>query len=173
MNFEIHSGQSLLIQGPNGVGKSVLLQNIAGFWKSDEGRILLEQGHSKNISFCPFHGGLDEFMKLKDSLIPWVGKSKTTQALEFWGLQEQSRTRVSSLSSGQLKRALLARAFAIETDILLLDEPFVGLDIKFRKHLLETIKKRLEENHIIVFTGHHVELEGMFSPNILNLEVSS
>lgn len=162
-----------MIQGPNGVGKSVLLQNITGFWKSDEGRVILEQDPSQNISFCPFHGGLDEFMKLKDSLIPWIGKKKTSESLEFWGLEKQSQTKVSSLSSGQLKRALLARAFAIESDILLLDEPFVGLDIEYRKRLLETMKKRLDEKHIVVFTGHHVELEGLFSPTILNLEVLS
>lgn len=173
LNFEIQAGESLLIQGPNGVGKSVLLQNIAGFWKSDEGSVEIEQNQPKNISFCPFHGGLDEFMKLKDSLLPWIGKQKMQEALKLWGLEEQSRTKVSALSSGQLKRALLARAFAIDTEIILLDEPFVGLDVQYRKQLLEIIKKRLEAQNIIIFTGHHVELEGMFSPTVLNLEVTT
>jgi len=169
LNFEVNKGECLLIQGPNGVGKSVLLENIAGFWKSDEGQLELNQQLNKKLAFCPFHNGLDEFLKLKDCLTAWLGKETALEALSFWGLLEVSFKRVSALSSGQHKRALLARAFFIDADILLLDEPFVGLDQYYRSILLNSILKKIELGSIVVFTGHHVHLGEHLCPKVLEL----
>jgi len=172
IDFEVTSGEALFIEGPNGAGKSVLLQTLAGFWKGNEGSLTIQQNTSKDIAYCPFHAGLDEFMKLKDSLIPWIGKNNCIQALEHWGLSDWMFKRVNSLSSGQHKRALLARTFFMDSNILLLDEPFIGLDQTYRSLLLTSIKEKLDKGHIIIFTGHHVDLGDSFQPKTLEMQLT-
>jgi len=173
IDFELTSGEALFIEGPNGAGKSVLLQTLAGFWQENEGTLSINQATTKVIAYCPFHAGLDEFMKLKNSLIPWIGKEKCSEALEHWGLSQCIYKRVSSLSSGQHKRALLARTFFMDSDILLLDEPFIGLDQEFRSLLLNSIQEKLAKGCMIIFTGHHVDLGDSLKPKTLKMQLSS
>ena len=109
-------------------------------------------------------------MSLQDSLKPWLGKGTSEKAMNHWGLSEHAKKKVRSLSSGILKRAVLARAFYLDSDILLLDEPFVGLDLEYREILLGCMLSRLQQGSTIIFTGHHVELGNNFHPKTLDME---
>lgn len=140
LSFEFHSGEFVCICGPSGIGKTTLLQLIAGLEQPDSGSILYQ---SHNVAYV--------FQESR--LIPWcnvienieiglhasIPQDKTTRrkvcnhlALQV-GLDGFQHYYPSQLSGGMKQRVSLARAFAIDPDILLLDEPFSSLNDDLRE----------------------------------------
>ncbi len=150
VNLEVREGESLVIIGGSGSGKSVLIKHIIGILRPDEGRIYvggddIAQMNEQELNVVRKRFGmLFQAAALFDSLSVWenVGfglkqhttlsdaeiRSAATEKLAMVGLHNIEDLRPSELSGGMQKRVGLARAIAMEPEILLYDEPTTGLD---------------------------------------------
>jgi len=141
------SGEVGALVGPSGCGKTTLLRIIAGLDRDYDGSVAL-----------PDHGKLGMVFQ-EPRLLPWrtleqnvrlAAPQATDRSLEALfrtlGLEAHRHHYPSELSLGQARRAALARAFAVEPDLLLLDEPFVSLDdalaARLREELAELVNRR-------------------------------
>ena len=124
LGLRLEPGEALHITGPNGSGKSSLLRLVAGLLRPDSGRIERVEAALADEGLA-----LDRELPLGRALAFWAGPD-LTQALAVFELEELARVPVRLLSTGQAKRARLARVVASGSRLWLLDEPLNGLDRK-------------------------------------------
>ncbi|MGH1413427.1 MAG: ABC transporter ATP-binding protein [Pelagimonas sp.] len=124
--FELRQGETVALTGPSGVGKTSLLRVMAGLEKRNRGDV----DCPKNIAFVFQEPTLLLWRNLLDNLcIPLgISTTKAEKALDEVGLAGRGDTFPGQLSLGQQRRLSLARAFAADPELLLMDEPFVSLD---------------------------------------------
>ncbi len=151
ISFELHSGETLVLMGKNGAGKSVLLKVIAGLIsgftgdvrvkgepvQSGTGRVKQYSGGNPAIAYVFQKGGLFDSMSVFDNaafglrrmeLSESEVESRVLAAIERVGLRGSEKKYPSDLSGGMQKRVGLARAVCMEPDIILFDDPTAGLD---------------------------------------------
>ena len=163
LNFEIQKGERLGLIGPNGAGKTTLLEALAGLLPLAEGRI----EHRVQLFYLP------------DGITPWadlrVGELMTTfQRLHHREVGERKRLtsdldlepvqgkRMRELSKGNRKRALLALAFLTRAPLLLLDEPFDGLDIHQARRAMDLIQAQQASGRTLLLSIHELrQAEGL------------
>lgn len=124
LDLSLGAGEALHIVGPNGSGKSSLIRLVAGLLKPSAGRI-----ERVDAALADEGLALDRELPLGRALAFWSGP-KLTQALTVFELEELAQVPVRLLSTGQAKRARLARVVASDAPLWLLDEPLNGLDRK-------------------------------------------
>ncbi len=154
-DLEIRPGLTV-VRGPNGAGKSTLLRTLAGllplargsrepapstFYLGERAQLLRGVSARDNLrSLAAFRG---------------VAADGVGPALASWGLSAAQAARpVETLSAGQRRRAALARLDVERADLVLLDEPFAGLDDEAAAHLLRTIRVLAGERRAIVIATH-------------------
>jgi ABC-type Mn2+/Zn2+ transport system ATPase subunit len=171
--FATSCGNCVALIGPNGAGKSTLLKAIAGLIPRAGGTIhwrgatvqkwhrefaYLPQREEVDWSFPVTVRGLVEMGRY--SQLGWwrrwrVGDDrKVAEALALMHLEGLEKRQISELSGGQQQRAFIARAIASEAHVLLLDEPFTGLDRPARENL-STLLRRLSSEGRLVIASHH------------------
>jgi len=179
LNINFKAGEITCILGESGSGKSVFLQNLAGFIKPDKGHIymhgiditLLEEEEllslRKNEGYLFQSGALYDFMNIFDNVaFPLVEHAKISQAqivekveyiLNEVNLKNVLDKYPSELSGGMLKRAALARAVILEPKMLFCDEPTSGLDPAHAKLISQLIKKLSRKyKSTTVITSHDI-----------------
>jgi heme exporter protein A len=124
LDLQLDSGEALHVIGPNGSGKSSLIRLVAGLLKPAAGRI-----ERADAALADEGLALDRELPLGRALAFWAGP-KLTQALTVFELEPLAHVPVRLLSTGQAKRARLARVVASGAPLWLLDEPLNGLDRK-------------------------------------------
>lgn len=173
VNFEITCGHRLALLGPNGAGKSTLIRTLAGLLKPDHGSILWRgdrlTGSTREIAYLPqldrhregFPVTVREVVAM--GRLPHLGfwrrmreidEDKVTQALTAMRLQGLAERQIDALSGGQRQRAFLARALAQEAHIVMLDEPFTGLDVESGAELAETLEDLGRQGHLVIASHH-------------------
>lgn len=158
------------VQGPNGSGKSVLFKLIVGFLKPDSGRVVVspklksagEDFPSKIgiiIDRPGFIGGLTGFDNLRRlaSIRGLIGDEHIEEALHRVGLAPNLRQSVRHYSLGMKQKLALAQAFMEGQPLLLLDEPFNGLDKTSVRDIRALLRELHEEGRTIVMTSHNQE----------------
>jgi ABC-2 type transport system ATP-binding protein len=168
VSFSLQKGNVLGILGPNGAGKSTLLKILALVLDADKGSYLLSGADTQKnkkklhqmIGFVPQDLALYDDLSVLDNLIYWsnipANQSFTRfdQLLASFELQELKNKRVSTLSGGMKRRLNLAVAVINNPQLLIMDEPFVGVDI-FQLSLLRSYLSNLSKNGITqVITSH-------------------
>jgi tungstate transport system ATP-binding protein len=155
-HLAVESGQVLAVVGPNGAGKSSLLLALARLLKPQRGEILFNGQSADGISDLTYRRRiglvLQEPLLLDTSVYENVAaglrfrhipKAEITRRVEIWlerlGIASLGRRPATKLSGGEAQRVSLARAFALQPELLLLDEPFSSLDSPTRAHLLEDL----------------------------------
>lgn len=153
-NFDLRLGRSeaLHLNGPNGSGKSSLIRLAAGLLKPDRGSVQRE-----SAAFADDALALDHELTLRRALSFWGGD--VDQGLQAMGLIELQDIPVRMLSSGQARRASLARVIAAGAPLWLLDEPLNTLDAASIERLDRAIKRHLEAGGAVV-AASHVPLAG-------------
>lgn len=174
--LSIIKNQVLAVCGPNGAGKTTLLLVLARLLKPEHGEILFNGQTWKKVSDLDYRRHIS--LVMQDSLL--LNRSvfeNIALGLRFRGISTQdTKTRVDDwlerlgishlrqrpalqLSGGEARRVALARAFAIQPDLLLLDEPFSALDRVSRHNLMEDLKAILAEANITTVFSTHSETD--------------
>lgn len=129
MSFEIEPGESVALVGPSGIGKSTLLRIVAGIDTAFEGSII-RPNHVAIVfqepTLLPWRSSLDNLRIVH----PALGIEQARHALAQVGLAGKEQHFPGQLSLGQQRRLALARAFCGEPEFLIMDEPFVSLDLE-------------------------------------------
>ena len=162
------------ILGQSGSGKSTLLDLLAGFLHAQSGSILLDEHdltqesiETRPISILFQNYNLFEHLSVQKNILLGISKTlkssqeeldKVKMILKEVGLEKFEHTIASSLSGGQQQRVALARVLIRREPILLLDEPFTGLDVDTRIEMLDLVKKITHENNLhTIMVTHELE----------------
>lgn len=152
LDLELGPGEALQVTGPNGSGKSSLIRLAAGLLRSARGKI-----ERATLALSDDLASLDRELPLRRALGFW--EASPEKAMEALGLAQLSDVPVRLLSSGQVKRATLARVAASKAQLWLLDEPLNGLDADGIK-LFGTAIERHRSIGGAVVAASHVALPG-------------
>ena len=177
IDIDIPSGQLTALLGPSGGGKSTLLRIIAGLELSDTGTVEIEgtdatglPAQKRNVGFVFQHYAAFKHMTVFENVgfglkIRKWDKAKISdrvhELLRLVQLDGLAARYPSQLSGGQRQRMALARALAVEPQVLLLDEPFGALDAKVRKDLRTWLRNLHEEMHVTTIFVTHDQEEAM------------
>jgi heme exporter protein A len=166
LSFKICAGQLLKLVGPNGSGKTTLLKTVSGLIKQTSGQIMMgediitqdTQWISRNISYLGHKNALKSELTVENNILFWASlfdnQHNMENALKSMAIEYLSDTPVKYLSSGQSRRAALARACCSGANIWLFDEPTVGLDEQGVSLLAGLMTKHLNEEGIIICATH-------------------
>ncbi len=169
-------GACVALIGPNGAGKSTLLKAIAGLLPLESGTIIWRGTQiarwSREIAYLPQRENVDWNFPITVRGVVRMGRypqagwwrpfSKSDEAaieraLEAMGLQDLQDRQISELSGGQQQRVFLARALTQEAHVLLLDEPFTGLDRTAKAALATTLRELTREGRLVIASHHELE----------------
>tara|TARA_B100000214_G_scaffold361146_1_gene324255 strand:- start:927 stop:1502 length:576 start_codon:yes stop_codon:yes gene_type:complete len=167
LSFSVNRGEALHISGPNGSGKSTLIRIILGITKQTKGTIT--HNESNNISYLGHKNALKNYLTVSDNLI-LLGLSsheKLNNFLEELDLKKFSGVTVANLSFGQQKKLALLRIFLNKSNVILLDEPFVGLDTNTHNAIENFLIKELNSGKTLIYTSH---INCNIDSKILNLK---
>ncbi|MCL2565410.1 MAG: ABC transporter ATP-binding protein [Defluviitaleaceae bacterium] len=159
IDFTAGAGKSTVIVGRNGAGKSTFLSILAGFLQPDGGSVAT----NGKIAFCPQNDNLFEELTVKDNLLFWAkasGGSFDLDNLNLSGLFEVDKyihKKICHLSGGMKKCVAILCALTVDAKILVLDEPFSGLDIFYKNILLKAFKELRSQGNCIIYTSHNID----------------
>lgn len=159
INLKFANKEIIGILGPNGAGKSVLLKIIAGFLSPDKGRVYSNGKVGISIQDNSFY----ESLTVKQNLNYFANiykvedkKNKIAELIHELGLSNFVNSNVSTLSGGTKKKLDLACSLLNDPSILVLDEPFTGLDRSFTNELVRLLKKLNERGLTLIISSHVV-----------------
>lgn len=164
LSLDFRSGQIYQLQGENGMGKTRLLETLAGVYAPLSGRITLTQpplyiAHQNSLKpVLTVAQSICQHVELFCNQV-WGGKAFLNQldcALEALNLTAYKHTRISALSHGQKRKVALARLWFDNQPLWLLDEPFAGLDTHSADVLHHTFHTHKNNGGCVVFTHHAV-----------------
>jgi ABC-type Mn2+/Zn2+ transport system ATPase subunit len=178
VNFSVGHGERVAIVGPNGAGKSTLFRVIVGLMPHRTGDVWVH-GHSHHAGDCPSIGyvpqreAVDWRFPLSASdvvtmgtlrqvgWLRWPGRQQreaAQRALEQVGLAHLAQRPISDLSGGQQQRVFIARALAQQANVLLLDEPFGGVDVEAQETIFEILDGLREQRVTVLISTHDLEM---------------
>ena len=154
ISFDIKHGEALHIKGRNGSGKSTLIRIILGITEPVKGT--LENKSIKEICYLGHKNALKTYLTLDDNinLMQLTNCDMLKSYLDKLELNKYRDVTVSNLSFGQQKKLALLRVFLNNSDLIILDEPFVGLDDGAHTVLTSFLNNELDKNKSLVFTSH-------------------
>jgi ABC-2 type transport system ATP-binding protein len=170
LSFEVHSGEIFGLLGPNGAGKTTTIRMVLDIIKPDSGRIRILGGPmgeatKERIGYLPEERGLYDDMKLVDTLV-YLGRLKGLSRsaaqeraggyLHELGLWEARDRKISALSRGMNQKAQFIAASLHEPDLMIVDEPFSGLDPVNTRLLKRMIFRMRDRGAAIVMSTHQM-----------------
>lgn len=167
LSYEFEDKKTTLIMGASGIGKTSLLNIIASTLKPSSGRL---QNSHKKISYVFQEPRLFEWLTALENVSIVSNKEKAKDLLTLMGLEDSFDKYPSELSGGMKQRVSIARALAYEPDLILLDEPFKGLDEKLRRDVADTLFKALKGTTAIIVSHDNEDMK--YADTILTLTAS-
>jgi len=174
VSFSLADGQILGLLGPNGAGKTTTVSMVAGLLTADRGEVLIA-GHrlagdtdpaKRRIGLVPQDLALYDELTARDNLrffgalYQLTGRSldeAIARVLTLVGLEDRARDAVKTFSGGMKRRLNLAAGLLHNPDILLLDEPTVGVDPQSRNAIFENLEALKAEGKALLYTTHYME----------------
>lgn len=173
VSLQIPAGNLVGVIGPNGSGKSTLIKAILGFVKPDYGSVKLF-GDDVNrikgkVAYVPQRGAVDWDFPITVREIAAMGRyghrrwwqdltstdyQAADEALEKVRMSEFAKRQIGQLSGGQQQRVFMARALAQNADIMLLDEPFAGVDAATERAILDVLEETKQQGKTLVVVHH-------------------
>ncbi|WAH38225.1 ABC transporter ATP-binding protein [Alicyclobacillus dauci] len=174
VSFQVNQGDSFGLLGPNGAGKSTTISMVTGLLSPDEGEVTM---HGKTMRKHP------KFLKQRIGLVPQTIALYDTltarENLEFWGtvygitgsklkdnvnwclrvagLEDNTKQLVKKYSGGMQRRLNIAVGMIHRPEVLIMDEPTVGIDPQSRNHILQTVKDLNKQGITVIYTSHYME----------------
>ncbi len=162
-SLRVERGQAVCLFGPSGCGKTTLLRLIAGLESADNGRI----ERPDRIAMVFQENRLAPWLTVRENLqLVTDDKAAITAALEAVSLHEDADRYPSELSGGMQRRVALARALAYGGDLLVLDEPFNGLDDALKAQIASALRKRFVDAPMVLVT-HSLEEAALFEATVI------
>ena len=176
LSFEIKSGETFLIKGSNGSGKTSLMRTMAGFIKPYEGKIFIDneqlnadRNDKEKFQFIGEKSALKNNLSVKNNITLWSLLFKTSvnvdDLLKVFNLNSFINSDVATLSDGQKKRLSLSKLFLDNRSVWLLDEPYVFLDEENIADLNNKILKFNERSGIVIITSN-IDIDFPFNERI-------
>ena len=159
IDFSISAGESSVIMGRNGIGKSTLLTILAGYLLPDSGSV---DSGGKTTAFCPQEDNLFEELTVRDNLRFWSAACGGSNALsrhfaDILGVEAFARKKISQISAGMKKCVALCSALCGDPSVLILDEPFAGLDIFHKNALTLAFGQLKADGKCILYSSHAID----------------
>lgn len=183
VNLQVKPGEFVCIVGPSGCGKTTLLNIVAGLEKASEGRVLLngrevkEAGPDRAVMFQ--ESALFPWLKVIDNVefgMKMVGipkeerHKKALQYLQMVNLVDYQNSFIHELSGGMKQRVALARALTLDSQVLLMDEPFAALDSQTKSMLqAELVNIWKETKKTILFITHSIEEAVLLGDRVITM----
>jgi ABC-2 type transport system ATP-binding protein len=174
ISFEVHRGEVFSLLGPNGAGKSTAISIISGLLRPDSGDARV-MGHSilkesmaarRSLGVVPQEVALYNDMSARENLVFWgrmyglSGKDlerRADEMLRAVGLVDRQKGRVGTFSGGMKRRVNIAAALLHTPQVVIMDEPTVGIDPQSRRHILDYVKELNREGMSVLYTTHYME----------------
>lgn len=176
VGLRLHAGEIVGLIGPNGAGKTTLLRAILGLLPAERGRILVEgqpsASNRSKIGYVPQRHEFawdfpisvhDAVMTGRTRMIGWLrgpgskDYEAVAEALARANVEDLRHRPLSELSGGQRQRVLIARALALRPTVLLLDEPFTGVDLPTQEALITLLGGLCDAGQGLLMTTHDVQ----------------
>lgn len=179
VSFNVESGKALGLLGRNGAGKTTTIRIIMNLFEANKGEILLngEKFNPRNhqIGYLPEERGLYPKKKVLEQLL-YLGqlrgldrktaRKNTLYWLERLGVEEHRDKKLDTLSKGNQQKVQLAATFLCNPDIIILDEPFSGLDPVNSQILKDIISELISEGKLLIFSSHQMNYVEEFCEEI-------
>ncbi len=171
-NIEIREGQTIFVLGKSGSGKTTFSKIVLGLEKIDTGEISGLDG--KKISVVFQEDRLMENMTIgsnfKMTVDSHINSKQIIEKMEKIGLFQSLETKISELSGGMKRRISILRAFLIEFDLIVMDEPFRGLDDETKEIVMNFVIQNIKGKTAIIITHNKDEVE-YFAEKIKELQI--
>lgn len=172
ISFEVRKGEILGILGPNGAGKSTTIRNIMGIVHPDEGQVIFSGSQSNDIprgkiGYLPEERGLYKKISIMDILLYFAElkdypKKKARERALFYlkklGLEGKEKSSIEELSKGMGQKVQFIAAIIHEPELLILDEPFSGLDPVSQEVMTAEIRELAANGTAILLSAHQMNL---------------
>jgi ABC-2 type transport system ATP-binding protein len=174
VSFAAKSGEILSLLGPNGAGKSTTISMLAGLLEPADGDASI-MGHSIRrdpqaakaaLGVVPQDIALYPDLTARENLDFWGKmyglrgsplKQRVEEVLEIIGLAERQRDRVGTFSGGMKRRVNIGVALLHKPEVVIMDEPTVGIDPQSRRHILDNVKELNQQGMTVLYTTHYME----------------
>lgn len=179
ISFSVESGKALGLLGRNGAGKTTTIRIIMDVFKANSGEILLDgkkfNPRNYQIGYLPEERGLYPKKNVTEQLVylaelRGMGKKAAKESAQKWlkklGIEEYATRTLDSLSKGNQQKVQLAQSLICDPEIVILDEPFSGLDPVNAQILKDTVSELISENKLVIFSSHQMSYVEEFCEDI-------
>lgn len=179
ISFSVESGKALGLLGRNGAGKTTTIRILMDVFKANSGEILMD-GRNFNpkdfqIGYLPEERGLYPKKKVMEQIVYLAtlrgmtkkeAKESTRKWLNRLGVSEYENRKLETLSKGNQQKVQLAQTLVCNPDIVILDEPFSGLDPVNSQILKDVVNELIAENKLVIFSSHQMSYVEEFCDEI-------
>ena len=188
VDFAAEKGEILSLLGPNGAGKSTIISMLSGLLAPDGGEASI-MGHSvakepeaakARLGVVPQDIALYPNLSARENLVFWgkmydlrdaALKSRVDEVLAIIGLTGRQKDRVSKFSGGMKRRVNIGAALLHKPDVVIMDEPTVGIDPQSRRHILDNVKELNHQGMAVLYTTHYMEEAAELSDHIAIMDM--
>lgn len=187
ISFDVNQGEVLCILGPNGAGKSTTINILTAALGADGGEIIWSgkpirnqlRAYKQSLGIVPQEVALYEELSAEHNLRFFASlyglhgdelKRAVDVALLFAGLTDRRKDKVKTFSGGMKRRLNIACAIAHRPELVIMDEPTVGIDPQSRNYILESIKKLRDNGMTVIYTTHYMEEVEVISTRIIIMD---
>lgn len=174
VSFEVQKGDILGLLGPNGAGKSTTISMISTLIKPDSGSILYNQEDiikkpkaiQRQLGYVSQEIALYPMLSGKENLFFWgraygltgTGlKNAVAEVAQLIGIEERLKEKVKNYSGGMKRRLNIGVSLLHTPELIIMDEPTVGIDPQSRKHILDTVLELNKKGMTVIYTSHYLE----------------
>lgn len=179
ISFSVESGSALGLLGRNGAGKTTTIRILMDVFKSSEGTVLMDGKpfvpREHRIGYLPEERGLYPKKTVEEQLV-YLGmlrglsakeaKANTKRWLERMEVSQYENRKLETLSKGNQQKVQLAQTLLCDPDIVILDEPFSGLDPVNSQILKDVIKEQIRDGKLVIFSSHQMSYVEEFCEEI-------
>jgi len=187
-SFGADSGEVLGLLGPNGAGKSTTISMLSGLLTPNGGDASI-MGYSvtrepeaakKSLGVVPQDIALYPDLSARENLVFWgkmynlrgaALKSRVDEVLEIIGLSDRQKDHIGKFSGGMKRRVNIGAALLHKPDVVIMDEPTVGIDPQSRRHILDNVKVLNQQGMTVLYTTHYMEEAAELSRHIAIMDM--
>ena len=179
VSFEVESGKALGLLGRNGAGKTTTIRILMDVFRANKGEILLDGKKFKpektKIGYLPEERGLYPKKTVLEQIIFFgrlrgMNKKEAKESADKWlrrlGIEEYAQKKLETLSKGNQQKVQLATTLVCNPDIIILDEPFSGLDPVNAQILKDVVSEQIAQDKLVIFSSHQMSYVEEFCEDI-------